>query len=244
MTRRAGGRGWLWLVVQRARLRGGAGSQRGAVLVIVLLVMMTLLCLGVTSIWLAGGNLQMSSSMNLRSQALYCAQAGIERARAYLNTAPAGGTSAFLTALLPGTGNGLDNVPTALDANGKPNGVGAVLADAGGSLANVAYPPASFGRTGTDVTGAPTATRMGTYTVWIRNDLADARQGSLLVDTNSSVVVRSQCLAADGRTNATVEVTFIPPLGQPWSPLSAECLDSGKNNDDANTNTVHCNRSN
>jgi hypothetical protein len=193
-------------------------------------------------VWLTGGNLQMSASMNLRSQALYCAQAGIERAKAHLNTAPPGAVSAFLTAILAGSGNSGDNIPTDLDGNGQPNGVGAILIDSTGALANVAYPPSSFGRA-SSANGVPTATQMGTYTVWVRNDLAEARRGALTTDSNSSVVVRSQCLAPDGRTNATVEVTFIPPLGQAWSPLAAECLDSGKNNDDANTNTVHCNRS-
>jgi hypothetical protein len=226
---------------QRWRRRGARPSEGGAVLLIVLLVMMTLLCLGVTSVWLTGGNLQMSASMNLRSQALYCAQAGIERAKAHLNTAPSSGPSAFLSALLAGSGRAHDNVPTGLDAAGQPNGVGAVLVDDTGALENIAYPPASFAR-GTVSEGLPRATQMGTYTVWVRNDLAELRDGSYITDHNSSVVVRARCVAADGRTSATVEVSFIPPLGQAWSPLAAECLDSGKNNDDANTNTVHCNR--
>jgi hypothetical protein len=227
---------------RRWRQRGQRRQEGGAVLLIVLLVMMTLLCLGVTSVWLTGGNLQMSASMNLRSQALYCAQAGIERAKAHLNTAPPGAVSAFLTAIIAGSGRAGDNIPTALDASGQPNGVGAVLIDGTGALENVAYPPSSFGRTSSSG-GIPTATQMGTYTVWVRNDLAEVRRGNYTSDANSSVVVRCQCVAPDGRTNATVEVTFIPPLGQAWSPLAAECLDSGKNNDDANTNTVHCNRS-
>jgi hypothetical protein len=212
------------------------------VLLIVLLVMMTLLCLGVTSVWLTGGNLQMSASMNLRSQALYCAQAGIERAKAHLNTAPSSSPSPFLSALLAGSGRAQDNVPTGLDASGQPNGVGAVLIDDIGALEGIAYPPASFAR-GSVREGMPVATQMGSYTVWIRNDLAELRDGAFITDTNGSVVVRSRCVAPDGRTSATVEVSFIPPLGQAWSPLAAECLDSGKNNDDANTNTVHCNRS-
>jgi len=211
------------------------------VLLIVLLVMMTLLCLGVTSIWLTGGNLQMSASMNLRQQALYCAQAGIERARAHLNTAPASGPNIFLSGLLGGTGRSQDNVPTGLDANGQPNGIGAVLIDSTGALEAVAYPPASFARTSSSG-GMPTATQMGSYTVWIRNDMAEIRQGLYVTDNNGSVIVRARCVAPDGRTAATVEVTFIPPMGEAWSPLAAECLDSGKNNDDANTNTVHCNR--
>jgi Tfp pilus assembly protein PilX len=229
-------------VRERWRRRATRPREGGAVLLIVLLVMMTLLCLGVTSVWLTGGNLQMSASMNLRSQALYCAQAGIERAKAHLNTAPPSGASGFLSGILAGTGRAQDNIPTALDSNGQPNGVGAVLVDGTGALENVAYPPSSFGRTSSSG-GMPTATQMGTYTVWVRNDLAETRKGAYTTDTNGSVVVRAQCLAADGRTNATVEVSFIPPLGQAWSPLAAECLDSGKNNDDANTNTVHCNRS-
>jgi hypothetical protein len=51
-------------------------------------------------------------------------------------------------------------------------------------------------------------------------------------------------VAADGRTNAAVEVTFIPPLGQTNSSLLSECFDTGKNNDDANSNTIHCSRVN
>jgi hypothetical protein len=227
---------------QRWHNRAARRSDGGAVLLIVLLVMMTLLCLGVTSIWLTGGNLQISASMNLRSQALYCAQAGIERARAHLNTAPASGPNAFLSALLGGTGRSQDNVPTGLDTNGQPNGIGAVLIDGTGALDAVPYPPASFARTSSS-NGMPTATQMGSYTVWIRNDTSEMRQGLYVTDNNGSVIVRSRCVAPDGRTSATVEVTFIPPLGEAWSPLAAECLDSGKNNDDANTNTVHCNRS-
>jgi len=227
---------------QRWRNRAARRREGGAVLLIVLLVMMTLLCMGVTSVWLTGGNLQMSASMNLRSQTLYCAQAGVERAKAFLNTAPASGPNAFLTGLLGGTGRSQDNVPTALDTSGQPNGIGAVLIDGTGALEAVPYPPSSFARTSTS-NGMPTATTMGSYTVWIRNDLAEIRQGLHVTDNNGSVVVRAQCVAPDGRTNATVEVSFIPPLGEAWSPLAAECLDSGKNNDDANTNTVHCNRS-
>jgi hypothetical protein len=198
--------------------------------------MLTLLSLGVMAIWMTGGNMQISANMNLRTQALYCAQAGVERARAFLVTAPSGTVSQFLTARLAATGQAQDNVPTAVDAYGQPNGVGAVLVDGTGALANVAFPPASFGRT------TATATVMGSYTVWIRNDLADVRQLSFTTDTNSTVIIRSQCVGPDNRTTATVEVTFIPQQTSASSPLAAECLDTGKNNDDANTNTVHCTR--
>jgi hypothetical protein len=206
------------------------------VLLVVMLVMLTLLSLGVMSLWLTGGNLQISANMNQRAQTLYCAQAGVERAKAFLNTAPASAIPQFLTLRLTASGQARDNVPDAIDAAGKPNGVGAILVDGTGPLTNVSYPPASFGRS----SAGPA--QMGSYTVWIRNDLSDIRQLNYTTDTNSTVVIRSQCLAPDGRTNSTLEVTFVPPMGGAWSPLAAECLDSGKNNDDANTNTVHCNR--
>ena len=64
-----------------ARLRARRASpERGAVLVVVLLVMMTLLSIGILSMRMTGGNMNVAANMNLRSQALYCAQAGIERA--------------------------------------------------------------------------------------------------------------------------------------------------------------------
>ena len=130
---------------------------------------------------------------------------GIERARAYLNLAPADDVPAFLTRLLPSRGVALDDVPEALDAKGQPVGVGAVLNDGTGPLVDVAYPPSSFGREGTN-----TALQMGNYTVWIRNDTADIRRGNFLTDTNGAVVIRSRCVAPDGRNNATVELTFFP----------------------------------
>ncbi|HEY0707989.1 MAG TPA: hypothetical protein VGG33_14395 [Polyangia bacterium] len=211
-------------------------------LVVVLLVMFVLLSLGMVSLWLSSSNLRIAASMNLRAQTLYCAEAGIDRARAYLNSANPAAVPAFLTRLLPGTSAGLDDVPTGLDTTGRPNGVGAVLVDATGALSNVAYPPTSFERGSGSTATAPVATTMGTYTVYIRNDLTDARDGNLLTDTNSAVVIRSQCVAPDGRTTSAIEVTFVPPIQPPTINMISECLDSGKNVDDANTNTLHCSR--
>ncbi len=219
----------------------GRDGDRGAVLVVVLLVMMVLLSLGMVSMWLTTGNMRIASSMNMRAQTLYCAEAGIDRARAHLNTAPVGAISPFLNALLPGSGNALDDIPSAVDAAGKPNGVGAILVEPTGTLSNIAFPPASFGRT-TGTAAAPQASQMGSYTVWIRNDLTDIRDGNYTLDTNSAVVIRSQCVAPDGRTTAAIEVTFVPPITPPTINMISECLDSGKNVDDANTNTVHCSR--
>ncbi len=229
----------LWTqLARRWRRRRAAAGERGAVLLVVLLVIFTLLTIGMLSITLTGGNLNVASSMNLRSQALYCAQAGIERARSYLNLAPPDDVTGFLSALLPSHGQALDDAPKALDDKGVPAGVGSILNDGTGPLVDVPYPPNSFDRSG------GLATRMGSYTVWIRNDTADARLGNLLADTNGAVVIRSRCVAPDGRTNATLELTFFPRSSGPVTYIDVECSDTGKNVDDANTNTVHCSRAN
>ena len=216
-------------------------GERGAVLIIVLMVMIVLLSLGVASLWLTTGNLRISSSISQRSAALFCAEAGLERARALLNSAPRDRTAQFLTVRLPGTGQEMDDVPMALTPEGQPDGLGAILVDAEGPMVDVPFPPASFQRT-SGTAEAPTNPLMGRYTVWMRNDAAEARQGAFSVDTNSSVVVRSRCVAPDGRTNVVLELTFIPPLVAPTIRVLSECLDSGKNLDDANTNTLHCSR--
>jgi hypothetical protein len=220
-----------------------ASGDRGAVLIIVLLVMMVLLSLGMVSLWLTTGNIRIAASMSLRAQTLYCAEAGMERAKAFLNTGPVGNLQPFLTAMLPGTGLPLDDVPTTLDAAGKPTGVGAIFYAAGVPLVAIPFPPASFERSA-GTSNAPTATQMGTYTVWIRNDLTDLRDGRFIVDTNNVVVIRSTCVAPDGRTTSAIELTFEPPISPPTINMISECLDSGKNVDDANTNTLHCSRGN
>ena len=142
-----------------------------------------------------------------------------------------------MTRLLPPRGQALDDVPAGLDAKGVPVGVGSVLNDGTGPLVDIAYPPASFGRTGQN-----TAALMGTYTVWVRNDTADARRGNFQTDTNGAVVIRSRCVAPDGRNNAVVELTFFPRASGPLTFIAVECGDTGKNVDDSNTNTLHCTR--
>lgn len=214
--------------------------DRGAVLIVVMMVLVTLMGLGMTALWLTNGNLQMSANVNLRSNALYVAEAGIERARAILNDPVAPDLPTVLGGLNPGS----DRVPTQVDpVTGQPNGVGAVMVDqAGVPLLNVAYPPPTFGR---DVgTGnAPTATNMGTYTVWIRNDASDLRQGNYTIDTNNTVLVRSQGTAADGRTNVVLEVVLGPtpeliPTGVTNNVVPPELCNSGKNACDENNSTL------
>jgi len=210
--------------------------ERGAVLLVILLLILGLLGIGITGLWLTSGNLQVQANTNLRAQALVVAEAGVERARAALNA------GVDVNAMLTGRTAGQDDVPTGVDASGRSNGAGAIFVDGAVTLLNVAFPPASFGRTGGSAT-APTAMTMGTYTVWIRNDTAEIRQGRYTQDGNGTVLVRSRGVAADNLTSVVVEVALGATPAVPGAPGVAPgaptvlCV-AGKNACDDNSSTV------
>lgn len=214
--------------------------QSGAVLIVVMMVMMGLLGLGLTAMWLTSGNLQIGATTSLRNQALYVAEAGIERARFELNQ-----PGAPIDNWLSGSNPAFDDVPTAVNtATGLPNGVGAILTDlAGVPMRDVAYPPNSFGR-GAGTAAAPTSATMGTYTVWIRNDTAEARRNQFLIDGNTAVVIRSRGLAPDGKTQVVLEVTMGPASaggaapGMGAMPIPVLC-NAGKNACEDNNSVVN-----
>lgn len=222
-------RGWR-------RARACRSRDGGAILLVIMLIILGLLGLGVTALWLTSGNLQVQANTNLRAQALVVAEAGVERARAVLNA------GVDVDTMLVGRTPALDNVPTAVDASGKPNGVGAVFVDGTIALAGVAFPPASFGRNGGTAI-APVATTMGTYTVWIRNDTAECREGQFTHDGNGTVLVRARGVAADNRTAVVVEVALGATPAVPGMPGASPgippvlCV-SGKDACDDNSSTV------
>jgi hypothetical protein len=211
--------------------------ERGAVLVLVMMLMISLFGLGVTALWLTSGNMQIGTNVNQRLQALYCAEAGIERARAILNTNPVPDVSA----LLKGGAHAEDDIPSKLDGNGFPIGVGAVLFDGATALSKVAFPPTSFKRD-KGTASAPVSATMGTYTVWIRNDTAECRQAKYLADGNGAVVIRARGLAPDNLTTVVLEVAMggTPTSGGPsTTTVGAPVLcNSGKNSCDDNSSTA------
>ena len=79
--------------------------ETGAVLVVVLLAMIALLGMGLTGLYLTSGSIQMSSNINMRNQALYVAEAGIQAAKNLLNRTVAGfpGMPLNLNGMLAGT---------------------------------------------------------------------------------------------------------------------------------------------
>jgi hypothetical protein len=205
-------------------------------LLLIMMLVIGLLGLGVTGLWLTSGNLQVQANNNLRAQALVVAEAGIERARAVLNA------GVNLDTMLAGQNSGNDDVPHAVDAKGRPTGAGAIFVDGLVPLWGISFPPASFGRTGGTAT-APVAATMGTYSVWIRNDTAECREGQFTHDGNGTVLVRSRGIAADNLTSVVVEVAMGATPAIPGTPGVAPgqppvlCV-SGKNACDDNSSTV------
>jgi hypothetical protein len=229
----------------------GRDVQAGAVLVIVLLAIIGLLGIGLTGVFLTGGTVQMAANTNLRNQALYVAEAGLERARDILN----GPAQVDFPAMLGGAGHVAyleDEIPHSLDTRGQPVGRGAIMRDAAGvPLYKVTY-PTSVSRTepipGDNPNGAPNAF-MGSYTVYIRNDTAECRMGKYVVDGpdvngNQMVVVRSEGTGFDNRTSVVLEVVMGPKGGGGTGQTGAGGVNqvlcnSGKNACDDNNSVIN-----
>ena len=219
--------------------------ERGAILVVVMLIMIVLLGLGMSGLFLTRSNVQMLTNTNLRNQALYVAEAGLERARDILN----GPVAPDLTALLGGVGhlpNPADEIPSALDsAYGLPIGRGAILTDtAGVLLLKVNYPTSVAHAEAVPGNSQGLANPlMGIYTVYIRNDIAECRMGKFTVDGvaaggNQVVVIRSEGTASDGRTTVVLEMTMgsagTSGAAQGAGGIAAILCNSGKNSCDDN----------
>jgi len=235
------------------RRDGGRPRDGGAVLLTVLLVMMALMGLGITALWLTTSGMQVGANTNLRNQALYVAEMGIEAVRADLNTNPprpvdpiiagAGGSVCDADASLPQIPDSIPTLDGDNDAwdDGKnlPNGgIGVVYADTSGRRwCNVTFPTAASGivRTGT-------TPNMGSYTVYIRNDNMELKKKPPLItdDRNETLVVRSIGTAPDGRTTVVLEVTMGPGATPATPPSSLRdgtpvLCNSGKNACDENS---------
>lgn len=166
-------------------------ADKGAILMVVLIVMIALLGLGMTGLFLTSGSIQMNTNINLRNQALVVAEAGIERARGILNNQT---WVPPVPDMLKGSTSSADEVPTtANDCQGSARG--AILLDqitpscattplpANCTLQNVAYPSLVDRSSDLPASAGPVnRTTMGTYTVYIRQDQADCRMGNYLCD--------------------------------------------------------------
>ena len=222
----------------------------GTVLVVVMLVMITLLGLGLTGLFLTNSAVRMSTNINFRNQALVVAEAGLERAQQVLNDPS---RVPNIPALLAGSHHPQDDVPTTPDECDVRRGA-IFVADL--PLANVTYP--SISRTSDLPPGhsqTVTAT-MGTFTVYVRQDLADCRIGNFTCDyapdasacsppenlpvPNGAIVLRSEGTASDGRSRVVLEATLSLALGRtgnPLVPIDPLCS-TGQSGCDDNSSTV------
>jgi hypothetical protein len=216
-----------------------------------MLAMIGLLGIGLTGVFLTGGNVQIAANTNIHNQALYVAEAGLERASDILN----GPAQVDFPAMLGGTGHvahPADEIPNSLDGKGQPVGRGAIMRDAAGvALYQVSY-PTSVSRTepipGDNPNGAPN-TFMGNYTVYVRNDTADCRMGKYVsdgpdVNGNQVVVVRSEGTGFDNKTSVVLEVVIGPRGGGMTSGSGAGGVNqvlcnSGKNACDDNNSVIN-----
>jgi len=229
---------------------GCRNGEAGAVLVIVMLAIIGLLGIGLAGVFLTGGNLQVAANTNIRNQALYVAEAGLERARDILN----GPSQIDFPAMLGGAGHvahAADEIPTALNSKHQPIGRGAILRDAAGvPLYHVSY-PTSVSRTealGDNPNGAPNAF-MGSYTVYVRNDTAECRMGKFVVDGadvngNQMVVIRSEGTGFDNKTAVILEVVMGPKGGgtngqNGAGGVNQVLCNSGKNSCDDNNSVIN-----
>ncbi len=230
---------------------GCRNGQAGAVLVIVMLAMIGLLGIGLTGVFLTGGNVQIAANANIRNQALYVAEAGLERASDILN----GPAQIDFSGMLGGIGHvphPADEIPTSLDANRQPVGRGAIMRDAAGvPLYQVTY-PTSVSRTepipGDNPNGAPN-TFMGSYTVYVRNDTAECRMGKYVsdgpaVNGNQMVVLRSEGTGFDNKTVVVLEIVMGPNGGGTTTTSGAGGVNqvlcnSGKNACDDNNSVIN-----
>ena len=233
---------------KRCQPRRRQRRDGGAVLITVLLVMLSLLGLGITTLWLTTSNMHMGANTNMRNMALYVAEMGIELIQQDLNTRDMTTSPNTLTDILTGYAgaHGLDSRPTAIDADGQPTAADGTFAegviyrhsDVGkGDIVNKPFPDPTDS---SPITRSGTSAQMGTYSVFIRNDTGELRQGLFTSDNNGTVVLRSVGVAPDGRTTVVLEVTIAPgstpTSGSPTSTANNPVLcNAGKNGCDDNS---------
>ena len=216
--------------------------DRGSVLVVVLLAILVLLGLGMLGLYYTTSTVRMAANIGMVNEARVVAEGGLERARSVLLD---GTLPVPLPALLAGSGNAADEVPSSTSfCQGERRG--AVLVDFHATpsipLVKISYPSTSRS---SDMPGSAgsVSPSLGTYTVYVRQDLGECRMGNFTCDTtgpdagsspygatncvpsgglpttNGYVVVRSEGTAIDGRTVDVVEKTFLlrkpatPPTG-------------------------------
>ena len=168
-------------------------DESGSILVLTLLVTLVILALGLTAMWISSSGMKMSGNLTRRQEALYAAEAGMEHARRILAN-----TIKWDTLLDGCSGHTMDDIGT--------GGRGRILCDV--SLTPASPLAAYLIGTGGSTTAAKVR-GLGsiTYTVYIRNDAAEAADLTigLYNDNDSRMVVRAEGTGRDGLSFFAVE---------------------------------------
>jgi Tfp pilus assembly protein PilX len=201
-------------------------TQRGATLLVSMVLVMVMIGVGLGVVWLSRLNMASSRSLTSRQAAMNAAQAGIQHARATLAALANASATNPWSAPLAGQGDSLDNPPT----TAKPNGIGVVLYQGTTRLVDTTFPA-----------GASGAARIGSYTVWIRNDAADinanVKAGApLSTDSNSALIVRA--LGRDPNNEAQVILEAAINKAGSLGGGGVNDSSSGKNVDVFGSNTI------
>jgi hypothetical protein len=199
-------------------------GDKGAVLVVVLLVMMALLGMGLAGLYLTSGTIQMNANINMRNQALYMAEAGINRARSVLNRPATPSWQPDLAGMLEGTKspNGM-SVPTLALTHEIPDPSVGCLAESGtGRGAYFRDEPGTVvgcdgggGSAYIDCRLPDPASQLGKYTLFIRQDLAECRLGGNLpkCETNTDPTKLAVCTDASGNVVNTNSIVVVRSEG-------------------------------
>jgi len=144
-------------------------NDSGAVLILIVMVSMIIFGFGVTALWQASTSMNSSASSTRRSEALFAAETGLERARLALETL--GPNKWYVGLRFSRCGATLDDQ--------SDNGKGAILCADDGSgtlvpLENIPVTPLNATAAADDNPNNP-ITQLSTYSVWVKNDEEEYR---------------------------------------------------------------------
>ncbi len=223
--------------------------ERGIALVVVMMVTVAVTTLGVTASWMASTHVRVSQNVTDRQNALYAAEAGLERAREILASSTNWGSDFLAPTLIPPGAAGANGAnmtappldpPSASAGNLKKKGrpmiktAGGTISTPSNWLYNVCYPCGTRCNTqGTSCCDNVCPGSSGRYSVWIRNNTAEIAQGVIDGDNDGLVIVHVEGYSADGVAKVTLEVGVAKGGATTASPSYG-----GINENNENSNTL------
>lgn len=193
-------------------------SEQGSIIVLALLVTLIILGVGLTVLWVSSSGTKITSNITRRQEAIYAAEAGLERARRFLDTYNLDWSFLTLSVANGGNGCGAD----AYDSATK----GRILCDGPTPLRDVSVIAGS--QISSDGGASQNFAGMSniSYTIYIRNDDAEAAANIPLgkdpqFDNDRRVILRIEGLGRDHLSYYALEaVMATPPQALPENYIS------------------------